>query len=432
VTPHARRAPRAAFAAAALLCALGSAAFAQPTPTPAPAFLFASPHEGRPSYALSKREGKRLDEAMAALKARDVTKAEKLLKGGPPASLAYRTARAYIAILRGKLEDARAELDIIAKADPAYRPALEALADVDDALGKKREAFTEYRAVLAIAPGDAHAKDRVQRITSELVASLRGDAEHALAAKNADGARKIALSLLELDPSSPAGYEVLSLVAESRAQLEDAYASAVRARALEPDVPKRTERVAELAMKTHRWAEAASLFGALAAKDPAFKERSESARTEALVQNLPEVARRAALSPRVTRAQTAALLSSLVPEVREAAVPSSQDVATDAIGRPERAALVRAIGLGFFGVSKETHRVGAETAVTRAELAGLLQRLASFVARGAKLPPCLSAQPAQPALEECGILSRSTSRTLGGREALSAIESAARAGRQAR
>ncbi len=88
------------------------------------------------------------------------------------------------------------------------------------------------------------------------------------------------------------------------------------------------------------------------------------------------------------------------------------------------------IGLGFFPVSKETHRVGAETAVTRLELAAVLQRLAAFVAQGGKLPPCLLPDAPLPALEECGILSSSTSRTIGGREALSAIEGAARAGRQ--
>jgi tetratricopeptide (TPR) repeat protein len=412
----------------AILLSTGLAA--GPTPTPPPAFLLASPREGQPASVLSKRDAKRLDEAIAALRSRDLAKAEKLLRAGPPASLAYRTGRAYLSILRERFDEARGELEIIAKADPAYRPAVETIADLDFAKGRTLEALEGYRAVLRLVPSESHARDRIRVLVADLVAGRRAAAERALKAKEVESARRVALSLLELDPASPAGYEVLSLVAEARGQLEDAYASAVKARALDPDASKLAERVAELAMKTHRYADAAALFASLAAKDPAFREKAEHARLESQVQSLPEVARRAALSPRLTRAQAAALLTSLVPEVRDAPLPPVPVVATDAVGRPERAALVRAIGLGFFPVKKETHRVGAETAVTRPELAAVLQRLAAFVAHGGELPPCLRTDPPLPALEECGILPKSTSRTVGGREALSAIEGAARAGRQ--
>ncbi len=317
MTPHpSRRRGRAVLGLFAL--AVSKAFAADPTPASPPAFLLPSPREGQPASVLSKRDSKRLE----ALRARDLAKAEKLLRSGPPASLAYRTARAYVSILRERFDEARGELEIIAKADPAYRPAVETIADLDLSQGKRLEALEAYRGVLRIAPSDSHAKDRIRLLVSDLVAARRAAAEQALKAKEVETARRIAVSLLELDPASPAGYEVLSLVAEARGQLEDAYASAVKARALEPDSPKHVERVAELAMKTRRYADATALFASLAAKDPAFREKAELARLESQVQSLPEVARRAALSARLTRAQAAALLTSIVPEVREAPLPS--------------------------------------------------------------------------------------------------------------
>jgi hypothetical protein len=403
-----------------------------PTPTAAPvvpAFGFRSPKEGKPGAALSKREAKRLEEAMSAIRAHDLAKAEKTLRSGAPQSAPYQTALAYVEILRQKWPEARERLRRVGKAEPAYVPALEALADLDLAEGATREALEGYRGILRLVPSDAHAKDRARAALADVVSRRHAEADAALKAKELDAARRIALALMELDPASPAGYEVLSRVAESRGQLEDAYTSAVKARALEPDEPKRTERVAELAEKTRRHADAAALYEKLAAKDPAYRERAHAARLEAQIQTLPEVARRAALSTRLTRAQLAALVVSVVPEVREAPIGASAAVAVDAVGKAERSALVRAIALGFFTVSRETHRVGADTAVTRAELALILQKTAASVARGGKLPACLTADPPLPALEECGILSQSTSRTVGGKEAISAIETAARMGR---
>jgi len=103
VSPSLARLVRITLALAALARPLVAA---EPTATPPPAFLLASPREGKPAAALGKRDLKRLDEAQAALEKRDLAKAEKLLKAGPPASLAYRTGRAYLAILRGKLDQA--------------------------------------------------------------------------------------------------------------------------------------------------------------------------------------------------------------------------------------------------------------------------------------------------------------------------------------
>ena len=147
------------------------------------------------------------------------------------------------------------------------------------------------------------------------------------------------------------------------------------------------------------------------------------------VQNLPENARRAAVSVKLTRAQACALAYWLVPEVRESPVPAGTDVATDVVGRPDRTELVHAIALGLLTVS-ETHKVHPDAVLSRGELATFLQRLGAIVAQGKKLPACLSPDAPPSAIVECGILGEGSGRSTSGQEAVGAVERTVRAGRE--
>jgi hypothetical protein len=188
---------------------------------------------------------------------------------------------------------------------------------------------------------------------------------------------------------------------------------------------------AEAAARAGRWADAADLYEGIAATDPSFASKAEDARIEFKVQNLPEAARQAAESTRVTRAQLASLLWWTSPEVRDAPVPPGVEIAVDVVDRPDRVALVRAIGLGFFSVSPETHQVGASVPLSRREMGLLLRRVAILAGRGRIPGGCLSAEvPSAAALSECGILHDTPSREVTGREALRALEKAARLGRE--
>ena len=98
-------------------------------------------------------------------------------------------------------------------------------------------------------------------------------------------------------------------------------------------------------------------------------------------------------------------------------MPPGGDVAVDVLDRPERAPLVKAIALGFFTVSRETHLVGADAPVCRSEMPGHLRRLAALV--GSRDETCFLT-PAS--LAVCGILPETTSRQVSGREAFAAID----------
>ncbi len=294
---------------------------------------------------------------------------------------------------------------------------LAARAEEDAAARRLRDALDEYREAARLVPGDARYGERVAELRAESVTSLRLEAESALAREDLAAARRAALALVEVDPDSPAGYHVLAAAAEAEGTLEDAWAAASAAHARAPADASLTESLAALALETSRFAEAEALYGELAKDDPSLREKQAAARLEFQMQNLPAAARKAVAAPRITRAQFATLLFTLVPEVASARVPPGGDVAVDVIDRPERAPLVKAIALGFFSVARGTHLVGADTSVARSEMPGHLRRLAALL--GSHDETCFVA-PAS--LATCGILPETTSRQISGREAFAAID----------
>lgn len=382
---------------------------------------------------LSEGDAERLGRGMAELRAGEVTAARKRFSSGAARAASpapFRLGLAYADLVTSRYGPAREILGPLVQENPAYVPAAEALADLDAAEGRLREALDRYRALRAAVPGDPRLSAREAATLSSLAGRGSADAEAALAAGDLPAARRAALSLVELDPTSPAGYRFLARAAEAEGRLEDAWAAASKAHALDRGDDGWSKVTAALAMKTGRYAEAVAITAELVKRDPSAASSLEEARFQFQVQNLPEVARRAAVSPRVTRAQFAVLAWWLVPEVRESRVPAVPEVAMDAVDRPESQALVRAIAVGFFGVARETHRVGADQPVTRAEAAVVLRRVALLAGGGGDLPECLSEErPAPSSLEKCGILPATTSRTVTGREAVEGLEAAARAGR---
>ena len=299
----------------------------------------------------------------------------------------------------------------------ARAAALAARADDDAAAGRLRDALDAYREAAHLVPGQARYQERTDEVRAAYVTTLRAEAELALAHGDLPAARRAALALVEVAPESPAGYHVLASAAEGEGKLEDAWAAAQTAHARAPDDASLTETLAGLALQTSRFAEAEALYGDLAKDDPSLRQKQAAARLEFQMQNLPVPARKAVAAPRVTRAQFATLLFTLVPEVAAVRVPPGGDVAVDVLDRPERAPLVKTIALGFFTVSRDTHLVGADTPVFRSEMPGHLRRLAALV--GSRDETCFLASAA---LSVCGILPETTSRHVNGREAFAAID----------
>lgn len=416
-------------------CAPATPAVAGPPAPAREAFAFRDPREGAPPPPLASRDAKALEAAVGAVRRGDAAGAERALAGrkgkGTVVPPPLRLAATYVAIAKGDLEGARATLGELTAACPTWVAAVEAEADLALAEGRAPDALERYRTLLRLAASDRRAAARVESLRAEVAAGKRAEAEAALRSGDLDAARRAANSLLQLEPASPAAYVYLSQAAAAGGKNDDAWSWAKEARQKAPADPAVAAFAAEAASRARRFNDAAILFEGLAAADPAFAPKAEEARIEFRVQNLPEAARRAAESPRLTRAQLAALLQGTVPEFRDALVPPGAEIAVDVVDRADRATLVRAIGLGFLSVSAETHRVGAESGVGKDELAAALRRVALLTGRGRTPKGCLAPEaPTAAGLVTCGILSETPSRNVAGREALRAVEKAARIGRE--
>lgn len=405
----------------------------QPSSPPESPFAFRDLKLGFGPDALTRSEMRLLDTGLEALAAKDLARAEESFRKGrvkaaTPAP--FELGGVYVQLATGRWEEAGKGLERLLASLPAYPPAAEARADLFYVQGRLPQALRGYRALLRLIPLDKRAALREEKVGAELLATRQKEAAEALKSGDLEAARRAGVSLIETEPTMAAGFQILSRAALASEKLEDAYVWAVQARNLAPEDASFTEFAAALATKTGRLAEATAWFDELAAKNPAYKAKALQARLEFKIQNLPETARRAALSTRLTRAQFASLLFASVPEIRDSPVPASADVAVDVVDRPDRPAVIRAIALGFLTVSRETHVVGADAHVTRPELALHLRKLAVLVARGKRLTGCLAHDPVSPsALVDCGVLSDS-SRSVTGREAIQAIERAARIGRE--
>lgn len=398
------------------------------------AYAFTDPRDGRSAGSWRRRDVKAMEEGLSALARGDAEAAERAFgEGASRASdpVPFRLGACYAAIQAARLPDAEEGLVEILSTEPAYGAALEALADLLAATSRERDALERYKGLLRVWPSQRRATEKVASLKKSIFATRRSEAETALAEGDLDAARKAGIALVELEPRGAAGFQVLCRAAEASGRPEDAYAWAIQARNLAPRDPAWTEVVAGLAMKTGRYGEAVAFYDELAAGSPVFAEKADEARLDFRIQNLPDGVRKAAVSPRLTRAQLAVLLWGTVPEVRDAPAAGPADVAVDVVDHRDRSALTRAIALGFLTVNRDTHRVGVDVPVSRAEMPGHLRRLAVVAGRGRRIPPCLAGDPPPAAsLAGCGILSESSGKGTTGREALKAIERTARLARE--
>jgi tetratricopeptide (TPR) repeat protein len=349
--------------------------------------------------------------------------AEFRLARGGDSGTAGRIGTIEALVVQGRAADAVALCPAALAPSQPTAPLLSACGEAFARAGQAVVASDLYARAVELAPGRSGLRARAEELRSGAVESLLASARGALSSGRWNEARAFAAQALARDPGSgPALWEAgeVECAAGERRRALDDYRSAIEAGGI--PVPER-EQAGRLALELEDYAVAVSIFDALAAEDPRYREAAAGARLDFRIANWPEPERRAARSRRLTRAGAARLVWWSFPEVREARVTASV-VATDALDRGDSQVVMRSISLGLLDVDPETHRARPDGLLTRGAAARLLLRLAGALLPPGPPPACLQGAPegvsapgdAIRMASRCGLLSESGGSVVSGRE----------------
>jgi tetratricopeptide (TPR) repeat protein len=344
--------------------------------------------------------------------------------------LRARGARPYLAaeigliesrVLLGRTDEALASCREALAGGPITVALLVACGEARARAGQVFEAHELYARAAAREPGRAGLKARTRELEKEAIESLARTAAAGAKDQNFAEARRRVESAIAVNPGDAGLHALAGEIELSAGQSDRAFERYREAHRLDPKNVPVQEQLAELALDRDP-ALAVEVLDALARHDDRYRDRANAARLAFRVSNWPAPEREAAQSERLTRAEAAALVWWMFPEIREAKVKSSV-IATDVVSRKDSRAVTRAVSLGLLDVDPDTHRARPDTALTRRGAARLTLRLLRILNPGAR-PECLeesadsgrSGAEAVNAAVKCGLLDESEATWVGGRE----------------
>jgi tetratricopeptide (TPR) repeat protein len=280
----------------------------------------------------------------------------------------------------------------------------------------------ELYARAAARPGSRNwIRARADDLGKAAIESLARTAAAGAKDQNFAEARRRIGRAIEMKPGDAALHAVAAEIELAAGQPDRAFERYREAYRLDPKNLAVQEHLADLALERDP-ALAVSVLESLAGRDPKYRDRAAAARLAFRVSNWPAPERDAARSERLTRAESAALVWWMLPEIREAKVRSSV-VASDVVARKDSRAVTRAVSLGLLDVDPETHRARPDAGLSRRTAARMMLRLLRILKPGSP-PACLEGSPesgrtgaeAIPAAVGCSLLDESDVTWVGGRE----------------
>ncbi len=223
-------------------------------------------------------------------------------------------------------------------------------------------------------------KERLATLERRLVGTPLAEAREALAAKDAARALELARTVLAQEPSNA---EAALIAARALAGL---HRRAEARKLLAPlvELPEAAELAARLAEEDGDWAAALSLYQALPRSWPGRARTLARVKLMWRLQNLPAFVTEALESPRVTRAQMAAILVALAPQV-EALAAGPAPLMSDIVGLPEQREILAVVRAGIMRPSGTPPSFRPAAPLAAEEAAAILGRLAQRL--DAPLPP---------------------------------------------
>jgi len=333
-------------------------------------FPLAQPGELRPE------EARRIETAWRDVLMGETSQAERQsvrLLREHPGLVPAETLLAYAQMRGGQLAAAAASFESVLVRRADYFPALMGAASLAAHSQEMESAFELYRRALAAFPQDAVARRRLGetklQVTERLVASGRG----ALEAGDLDAAIACYQRALETAPEVGGVRVELANLLVKKGDNDQAIA------VLEADGGQDRQvlnRLGEILVDLKEYQRALQAYRQLLQRDPKDAEAARHAleiRSTLEFLQMPEEYRRIAASPRITRADLAALLSVKVTALSKV-TPGEARVAVDISGSWARDHIIKALSLDIMDVyPNHTFQPGA--IVRRGDLAQAMGRI---------------------------------------------------------
>lgn len=306
-------------------------------------------------------------------------------------------AGAAIDIRTQHLDAARATVDRIVEAYPAYTAAQVYEAELDIAENRVRSAYDRYRTIIEGPNAPPTASERYAQLQTRLFDQLYNAATTA----TPEEAIRLLREALVVNPTATAARLLLvqKLTAitaydEARHELDPLLSSSAVDQA---DVQ---EALAEIEVGRGQFEEAITRYERLARRDSSgrYARRLDEVKERFAAANMPPQYQRALEAESITRADLAVLMYWKIASIRFAQDVPPPPIAVDIGEIPGRDEIIRAIALGLFAVDPVTRRVNPYSIITGNALARVAVRV--LTARGA---PCARGVPADAILNTCGV-----------------------------
>lgn len=368
------------------------AAACTPPPAPKPVPQPVKSPTGDMRYLVDPRSGwdkplppaldKRFSEAWQLIVAGDFAGGRRRLediRAKEPNFVPLRVADASIALVEGRVADARAKAERVLTRNPYF--AAEVLdAELLVAEKKPRRAYEAYRQIAARPNAPPTAAERVAQLGREVFDQIYAAAQ---AAPN-DEAIRLLREALAISPEAPGPRLLLAQKLVATHQYAEAR-QILNARGTDFTRPEVQETYAEIEIGEGFYQGAIDRYEHLAreTKNPKYAARLEEIKEQFAHANMPPNYRRVIESSAITRADLAVLMYWDVNSIRFAQDLRTPPIATDIGEIPGRDELIRAMALGIYQPDPVTRRVVPHGPVTNGSLARIAARV--LVLRGA---PC--------------------------------------------
>jgi tetratricopeptide (TPR) repeat protein len=298
-----------------------------------------------------------------------------------PAFYPSRAGAGFAELARHDLRAALGQFDAALKGAPGYGPALVGRGEALLGLGRDAEALASFEAAIAADPGLTDVRRRVEALRFRGVQDVIAAARSAAQAGRLDEARARYLDAVAASPDSAFLYRDLAAVERRAGRTTEAVAHARQATAKDPSDASAYLLLGDILADQSQWDDALAAYEAAERLDPTPETAARIAKVRARAEaaRLPDEYRAIQGSPRVSRAELAALIGVRLAGFTQASARPTPVLVTDIRGNWAQAWIMAVVRAGFMEVYSN-HTFQPRAVVRRGDLAQAVSRILATVA----------------------------------------------------